>query len=128
MINPITYERPELEATTGSLGINFDFFTSDKASVSLANDGVSPEAPKKRGRPPKKKTLSDGSEIVLADDNSSSQPLSHLQSNESYESGYEETNNMLRAAIMQTDMLSQDIKEQLDIIKPSKTLKKKYKR
>lgn len=124
MINPITYERPEIEATTGSLGINFDFFTSDKASVSLTGDGVTADATKKRGRP-KKKTMSDGSEVILADDNSS-QPLSQLQSNEPYESGYEETNNMLRAAIMQADMLNQDIKEQLDIIKPSKTLKKKY--
>ena len=122
MITAIHYEQPEIEV--GNLGIDFNFFSSEKASMPLIEDAATVTPTKKRGRPPKKKTLSDGSEVILAEDNE--QPLSHLQSNVPYEAGYEETNNMLRTAIMQTDMLSRDIKEQLDIIKPSKTLKKKY--
>lgn len=95
---------------------------------SLQPDEIRP----KRGRPKgstNKKKMSDGNEIVLADESSDdnySGSLPMYQSNQSYIDTYGETNNLLRGSIGQIDQLQLEVKSELDNVRSSKTLKKKY--
>lgn len=111
---------------------NMDFFTSGKASIPVDLDN-SIETAKKRGR--KKKDSSDdkkgtvskaGVFVGATEDGNSDKKLSATASNEPYLETYIETNTMLRNSIVQIDSLQNDIKTELDFIKNSKTLKKKY--
>lgn len=97
---------------------------SIKIPVDMTLTDSVPDSGKKRGRPRKEtKKLADGTEIVLAHPE---EDLTMLQSNAPYEESYAETNNMLKSAILQADIMTTEIKGDLDTIRLSKTLKKKY--
>ena len=86
------------------------------------------EPPKrKRGRPRKSEsdqiTVSNSGTEVSTPNN---EPQLICQTNDPYESSYSETNNMLRGSIIQLDMITTDVKTEIDKVKSSKTLKGKY--
>jgi len=98
--------------------------TPKKASIPwgsmLSPDGVMVEAPsKRRGRPPKK--------IIENDNTPAPVTNNYIQSNRPYVDSYNETQNLLKGAIIQIDMLANDVKMEMDQIKNSRVLKGKYK-
>lgn len=93
---------------------------------SLTPDEMKPRRGRPKGSTANKKKLSDGSEIVLADENTQQEELPMYQSNQSYKETYNETNGLLRSSIGQIDQLQSELKGELDSIRASKTLKKKY--
>lgn len=124
---PITFCQPEtkVEENVPKL-FNSSFFSgsnNELSNVPIAQDDV--KTGKKRGRPAKKK-LSDGTEVILADEDSSSQPLPIYQTNQSYLDTYTETTGLLKGSVMQIDMLQNELKQEIDTIRNSKTLKRKY--
>ncbi len=97
------------------LGVDFSVFMTD-SDITVLKDpapGV-PMEPKKRAKT-KRKKMSDGNEIYSVDNQS-----------DSYADSYAETNMMLKGTIGQIDILNRDLSDQLNLIKSSKTLKKKY--
>jgi hypothetical protein len=101
--------------------INLDFFTSNQSSLPV--EYVPEDKPKKKRRP--KKKIIDGQEIITKNEDDSSQ-LPLYQTNEPYIDTYQETSNMLKSSIYQIDMLQSELKSDIDQIRSSKTLKKKY--
>lgn len=84
------------------------------------------EPKKKRGRPRKEDTQS--TEVaVQSTQQSPSVNVSLCQSSDPYINTFSETNDMLKYSIMQLDVLANDVKNELDSIRSSKTLKGKYK-
>lgn len=106
------------------VSINWNNYVDDMAPTEPPS---TPEpSPKKRGRPPKTKTMQDGSVMIKANDDKSSKDLTILQSNDPYISTYDETNMLLRGTIGDIDYLNGEVKGQLKAVIDSKTLKKKY--
>lgn len=126
MNNPINFTQKDKLSPNDIL--DMDFFTGNKSLPTLPvnTDGSLPASKtKKRGRPATKtKKMNDGSEIILADQEDSN--LHIFQSNEPYINSYGETNDMLKTSVAQIDVLQVDIKSELDQIRASKTLKKKF--
>jgi len=115
------------EEKGGSSGVNFDFFTTEAEPIPLdliGSDMDLSTKKKKKGKSVSTKRLSDGNDIILANQDESDLPL--YQSNQPYLESYSETNNLLRNSVAQIDVFQNDIKTELDLIKGSKTLKKKY--
>jgi len=105
-----------------SFGFNSKFFVNnDEEALSLAN---TEEPAKKRGRPPSKKRIDDGSGEYVAVEGRAE--LSPIDGNISYRKTYEDTTNMLAASINQIDGLSANIQADLHLVRASKTLKNKY--
>jgi hypothetical protein len=107
---------------------NTDFFTKGNTKVSYEEvSGAPAEIKPRRGRPAKgttdRKELSDGTEIVLAEE---VKELPAYQSNEPYLNTYADTSNLLKQSVAQIDQLQGELKGELDQIRMSKTLKKKY--
>jgi len=104
-------------------GIDFDYF---KKGVTLPSDNEVAEDPmtvaKRRGRPKKKQI---GGNMVTTGEEENGD-LNELQSNKPYSKSYDDTTNMLRGSINQIDSLSNDINTELQGIRASKTLKRKY--
>ena len=96
-----------------------DYLNFDK-DMTIRSGNMTPNAveKKKRGRP-KKETVKD-SDIYLADNGET--PTGP----EPYKNGYNETDTMLKTAIMQLDMANTDLDKDLSDIRNSKTLRKKY--
>ena len=83
---------------------------------------------RKRGRPRKTESnMSNTATIVVSSDNKEPTNLPLCETNEPYGRSYDETNNMLRYSIAQIDTISNDVKNELDNVRKSKTLKGKYK-
>lgn len=102
--------------------MNFDFFSSDSDDLKLKSyDSDDQPTKKKRGRP-KNKTLADGTTYVTEE----KEPLPLYQSNEPYLETYSETTNMLRGSISQIDNLQSQVDKDIQDIRASKTLRKKY--
>lgn len=97
---------------------NMDFFMNNPPKVIVDVEPIDDEPIKKRRGRPKSNT-----EVIT--DQTPTQ-LQQFQSNQPYIQTYDETNNMLKTSIVQIDMLQTDIKQQIDIIKDSKTLKGKF--
>jgi hypothetical protein len=98
---------------------DMDFSYFDKSKPVLQS---SPYTEEKKTRTRKTKTLSSGDVVVTDTDGD----LPKTQTNEPYADSYNETNNMLKTSVVQIDILNSDIKQELDVIKGSKTLKGKY--
>ena len=77
---------------------------------------------KKRGRPKKDPTGVGMTPII----GTSSVELNHTQTNEPYRDLYKETDNIIRSTIGQIDQLTGEMKTDLDGVRSSKTLKRKY--
>lgn len=101
----------------GGLGVNFSFFTSDKAKV--PGESISDSSKKKKASKPK--TIEVTPDVKLAN------PIPGADVAEvDYAGSYGETKNLLYGAIMQTDELSSEVKQDIDAVRASKTLKGKY--
>ncbi len=92
-------------------------FSVNKEIPLADSDTPVKESTKKRSN---KKPVSDGL-IVHADNN-----LPQVMTNTPYHESYNETNNMLKSVIYQSDTMSNEINRDLADIRRSKTLKKKY--
>ncbi len=97
--------------------------SNTSGSTSLVETSSQAPAKRKRGRP--RKDEQQKVEVLDINGNSASAPM--YQTNDPYEDSYDDTNNMLRTSIMQIDILTNDVKGEIDNIKKSKTLKGKYK-
>ncbi len=120
-----TQQKPQ-EEISGKIKMNFFNLVNNPINIPMDVESTDNLSKPKRGRPKKDATsqtkrLSDGTEIVLANEE-----LPAYQSNVPYGDSYSETNNMLKSAIIQTDMMSNDIARDLSDIRLSKTLRKKY--
>lgn len=108
--------------------MNMDFFENAKPlTVSAADDTTEPvkekKKPVKKRRKTKTKKLDDGTEIVSAEQDDDAD---FTKTNTPYSESYGETNNMLRNSIYQIDSLQSGINDELQKIKASKSLRKKY--
>ena len=116
----IDVKTPNYQANDGMDNIDFGFFTSsDAKNIDTRKDGgAETPTPKK-----KRATASDLPSSTVDGSN----PASKVGvADVDYSRIYEETNGLIRGAIMQTDQLSAEIKEDIDSIRASKTLKNKY--
>ncbi len=121
LINPLEIIDAEYEEIPNSgadmFGMDFSFFQTDKAKITPADDGVtSSDKPKRKYT---KKDKDNG--IVIAEVIDSPSAVATQ-----YDSVFEDTNVELRKAIAQTDILTNEIKEDLDRIRSSSTIKNKY--
>lgn len=89
--------------------------------MDISNEPVPEEPKKKRGRPRKKEPVN-----IITDDDKQQEDLPFYQSNEPYLDSYRETTNMLNTSIAQIDLAQNQIRQDLDLIRSSKTLKRKY--
>lgn len=126
MFSPVTIKEESKSAMNISLNslvnndknpIIYDCEPVEKSSLMNSN--------KKNSKKTKKDTvtLSNGMEMVPAESNNN---LDMMQSNQSYNSTYEDTTNMLKISIGQIDSLTGELKEDLNSVRASKTLKNKY--
>lgn len=121
LIDPLEIVDVEYEeipnSTKDMFGIDFSFFQTDKAKITSADDGVTNADKPKRKYTKKEK---DGS-ITVAEVLESNSPVKSQ-----YDAAFEDTNVELRKAIAQTDILINEIKEDIDKIRASSTIKNKY--
>ena len=106
----------------GSVGVDFGFFTKDaakKIDSGVVDDGTST---KKRSSKPK---VAVNGEILPERDIPGAAPTGGVLDVD-YARSYNETNNLIRGAIMQADELSSEVKQDIDAVRASKTLKNKY--
>lgn len=103
---------------------NFSSFTNpDQPDDLVFGKEKNPDGPKKRKR--SKKDKDDNGVIVVPDGTAFPIPGADVAEVD-YAKSYSETNSLIRGAIMQADELNNDIKNDLDTIRASKTLKNKY--
>ena len=116
-----------------SLEDSINFFMSDNAKISPTEQELEirkieeakaiEKASKKTSR--KKSTTSDNIPTVV--DTTQMPAVSPAAGSVvSYATSYDDTTNMLRQAIMQADVLTSEIKQDIDTIRASKTMKGKY--
>ena len=123
LIDPLEYvdvEYEEVPNTNGDnskdmFGMDFSFFQTDKAKITPADDGVTASDKPKRKYTKKEKDSS----ITVAE-------VLETPTMNQYDAAFEDTNIELRKAIAQTDILTNEIKEDLDRIRSSSTIKNKY--
>lgn len=107
-----------MDSDTG-IGVDFSFFSGEKASK--IDTGVQ-EKPKKKNT--KIKVAYEG-EVVPERDLANPIPGASVAEMD-YARSYNETNNLIRGAIMQADELNAEIKQDIDSVRSSKTIKNKY--
>lgn len=128
VVEPTGNEQYTNYLTFGSLNDDKGVPITDITPIgeSITPDEMKPKRGRPKGSTTNKKKLSDGSEIVLADETPHQEEIPMYQSNQSYKETYNETNGLLRTSIGQIDQLQSELKGELDSIRASKTLKKKY--
>ena len=106
----------------GSVSVDFSFFAKDDAKkMSDGTDGTESTKKKKTNKP---KVAMNG-EILPDRDLSNPIPGASVAEVD-YARSYTETNNLIRNTIMQADELNAEIKQDIDTVRASKTLKNKY--
>lgn len=119
-IQPFTFRVDDQPVEDFNFSIDMDKLSTPMNIDEVQNTSDTQEK-KKRGRP-KKKTPS--TTVMVEDEQSGNLPL--YQSNEPYLDSYKETTDMLNASINQIDIAQNQIRQDLDLIRSSKTLKRKY--
>ena len=118
--------------------INPGFFTGGNTNMIddvVGAENFEPPKRRKRGRPVGSKNkkpensenitvLNDGSALVLADDGSTKSNM--VQTNTPYLESFKETNNLLKQELNRLDMLQNNIMIDLEYVRGSKTIKKKF--
>lgn len=105
-------------------GVDFSFFYSEDAKSVKMGDNIDPDqTEEKKAR--KKRTPAEGSTVatVMVDGNAG---LTMVGSTDPYIKSYDETQGLLKLTISQTDQISGEIKEDMDKIRSSSTVKNKY--
>lgn len=120
IINPyIVDSNISASSESEGLGVNFSFFSSDNAK--RIDDNTDTTTKKKKTR--STKTV----DAIILPDNELVNPIPGASVAEvDYARSYTETNNLIRGAIVQADELSAEIKQDIDSVRSSKTLKNKY--
>lgn len=119
MINPMqfTVESVKHDSNNNILGnINLGFMRQSIGSEPIIKE-------ESKIVKTKKKKLENGDDIFVP---IKEQETQMVYSNIPYEKTYDETNNLLKSTIMQVDILSSEVKKDLDDVRASRTLKKKY--
>lgn len=125
---PIQYEQKPVEVKDESIGLKFDFLKSDKAKLPIGPSIIdtSVDNKKKKKQPSKSKTENiDGVDVVLADGtvvNTNGDEVNNVV----YADTYQETTGLLKSSIMDIDSMAAEIKQEMNSIRTSKTLKGKY--
>lgn len=114
-------EKPSM-VMNSAISLNMDFFSKDNNKIPKEE----PSKGKKRGRPKKVKQITDDGDMALVADEEKSSDLPMCQSNIPYTDTYNNTTSLLYGAIGQIDALSAELKNDLDNVRNSRTLKKKY--
>jgi hypothetical protein len=119
--------------------LNFDILKGNTTSDNKPEQDLTPTvipvsegeepAKRKRGRPRKSEQQPQQAtaEIIPSAGTNPVNTVSMCQTSEPYIDTFNETNDMLKYSIMQLDVLTSDVKNELDSIRSSKTLKGKYK-
>lgn len=109
-----------------NLGINISSLVKDKkeeeGGIKLGTIDMSDKPPVEivEDTPKRKKKESKTSDVNVMASNAASVET------QNYADSYNETNNIIRGAIIQADMLSSEIKQDIDAVRASKTIKNKY--
>lgn len=98
--------------------INTDYFMSDDAIII-------DDSPKKNKKNRSVEKIDDAVIIRDQQQNNNNNPGSAVI-DANYAKSYNETNNLIKTTIVQTDELCSEIKEDLDVLRNNKTLKNKY--
>ena len=134
-MKPFTMEipTPKTESSNSAItGIKMDFSKLQGTTIYSAPEESTTEKKKRNSK--KKDGLftspahMNTGEILTEtlSDNSSSRELSFLETNEPYESKFQETNAILRSAIAQLDMGLVAIQQDIEDVRSAKTLRNKY--
>lgn len=99
------------------IGVNFSFFTKDEAKKIDA--GPQDDKPKRKRSKSTSSEVDDSKQMVNPIPGASVAEIDYAKS-------YNETNNLIRGAIIQADELSSEIKQDIENVRNSKTLKNKY--
>lgn len=139
MIKPFTMEVPTSSPKPSSSNTHMmDFSKLQNMSVfsSQTQEDTSTQEKKKGPGRPRKKTddnlftspahMSSGEVLTESLSNDSPRELTFLESNEPYENKFQETNAILRSAIMQLDMGLAAIQNDIEEVRSAKTLRNKY--
>lgn len=108
------------EANSGGVDVSFSFFSSDNAKNIPDKTDIIANSKKKTTKP---KVAVNGE--VVPDRLVNPIPGATVAETD-YASTYNETNNLIRGAIIQADELSAEVKQDLDSVRASKTIKNKY--
>lgn len=124
LVNPLSKIKIT-EEDPSNIKLNFAAFEEGSGQATMTNsDGENADSPKKRGRPAKPKTMVSGGVMFPA--GNQTEELSMLQSNQPYASSFAEPMMLTRCVIADVDTLNGTVREQLDAVVESKTLRKKY--
>lgn len=104
-----------------NIGVDFSFFSNEDAKKIDSGVPSSVSGTKKKSKP---KVAINGE--VLPDRDIPSPAANGSVAEVDYARSYNETNNLIRGAIIQADELSAEIKDDIDAVRSSKTLKNKY--
>ena len=124
-------EPKQEEQPTYKRRINVDFFTKEAQNISILDNAEMVDMNEKKKSVAKKRKSTTktkkigGADVVVADgvdDNN----LSMLENRSSYSSTYEETNNLIKGTLQQMDILQAELTTDLEQVRASRTLKKKY--
>ena len=104
-----------------NIGVDFSFFSNEDAKKIDSGVPSSVSGTKKKSKP---KVAINGE--VLPDRDIPTPATNGSVAEVDYARSYNETNNLIRGAIIQADELSAEIKDDIDAVRSSKTLKNKY--
>ena len=119
-----TVNSPLVKNADGSMRLDFSKMQNSNISVHASYDEPQPTPPKRK----RKSSSSNTVEVADFDvnNNKSERQLSLIESNEPIEKKYNETNNILRSAIIEIDRSLNDLQEDIRDIRSSKTMRSKY--
>ena len=113
------------EVKMGTIGMDFSKLTTGEA-IPVFNSDTTQSKPTEKQKRKRVAASSGGTVITDSFDSKSSRELSMIESKESYENKYTETNNMLRSAIAQIDTCLTEVHDDIADIRSSKTMRSKY--
>lgn len=125
-INSNNVDDPSSLNTTANMdeniGVDFSFFTDDAAKK--LNDGNNTKQKQNKRKSSSIKVAIDG-EVLPEKELMNPIPGSNVAEAD-YAKSYIETNNLIRGAIIQADELSSEIKQDIEAVRSSKTIRNKY--
>lgn len=117
-------EAPPVTIKDEGIGLNFNYLTSDKAQLPVESSFITDTVDTKKKRKPAAKKS--GIDVVMKDGSVVNTEDGNVVESVVYADTYQETNNLLKGVIAQIDMVGAEVKQDMDLIRASKTLKGKY--
>ena len=132
-MRPFTYETEKKKEEPNDGSILIDFSKPLDVPVLQSEATEEKSTSKRRGRPRKESftdaphmTTQVASDFSPEKNNKSERELSFMESNEPYEKKYQETNAILRSAIMQLDGAMVDLQNDIQQVRLAKTMRGKW--